>query len=252
MFVHAPPTARGPPPPLPFPIGVRAARLMGGVRPLVVLIGLWLAATLDEMKGVPFPMRFYIHRVLQQIYASLADPPVWKGTRPDGAVSRHRCLHLYARLAPDQGRPVHECGLIPVYEAMVTAYLTEIEPGQAHRYDPGLVDYLFRLCTCPALPTLQRLLSPGARLHLVDYGPSEDGRAFDVYLVPASSTRILYLNPLLASLLPVQQREGTARLLAPLSGEAVHSGMLLAQAIAARVWGERETAPPFVFEIAHP
>jgi hypothetical protein len=199
-------------------------------------------------------LRFYLHVMLQQIYVSFGQQqPEWRSTLPDGSRAPTRCVHLYARLAPDQGIPALECGQIPVYEAMFQAYLKEIPAEQAHRIDSSLVEYCVRAQMYPALHMLQTLLSPGAQLHLVDCGATEDGcRLFDVYLVPAASNaKFVYLNPVLTQFFPTRMLDGGQRILVPFSLDAFSGGVLLAYALAARVWGEREVAPAFAFEVAY-
>ncbi|HEU5381610.1 MAG TPA: hypothetical protein VFV38_39820 [Ktedonobacteraceae bacterium] len=198
-------------------------------------------------------MHFYLHIVLRQIYVCLSRQPEWVSTLPNGSRAPSRCTHMYARLAPDQGQPARECGPIPVFEAMFQTFLKEVSPEQAHQVDPSLVEYSVRAQSYPSLHTLQLLVSPGAQLHLVDCGQTEDRcLLFDVYLVPAvSHAKFVYLNPMLVHLFPTRILDGVRRVLVPFPREEFVGGILLAHALAARIWGEQERAPAFTFEIAY-
>jgi hypothetical protein len=194
-------------------------------------------------------MRFFLHTLLEQVYLSWEDELPWKRGRSGGAPTRSRSLDLYTRLAPDQGRPENECGLVSVQEDLFQRYLREIDQAEALRRDRRLVEFLGRWRRCPGLPVLLKLLPRGARLQLIACEWTSEGTCFDVYL--ADSPRLVYLNPLLLALFPWREIDGVKRLLMPFTGATRRVGDLLMWALEARLWGAEEEVPVYTYDLEY-
>lgn len=194
-------------------------------------------------------LRFFLHTLLKQIYLSWENELPWKRVRPDGLPTRTRSLDLYTQLAPDQGHPENECGLVPVQEDLFRRYLREIDRAAALHHDRQLVEFLGRWRRCPGLPVLLKLLPRGARLHLIACEWTSEGTCFDVYLV--GSPRLVYLNPLLLVLFPWREIDGVKRLLMPFTGATRWVGELLVWTLEARLWGAGEEVPIYTYDLEY-
>lgn len=195
-------------------------------------------------------MRYFWHRVLQQVYIHLQDELLWQWRELDGSLTRWLNLHCYVRQFPDQGHPERECGLVPVQEAMFLGYLLEVDAAFAERADPHLVAYTRRIARYPSLPQLLKLLPRWAKLHLVACEWSEEGTLFDVYRVSGPCDPLFYLNPSLIPLLPWREIDGIPRLLVPGPCTSAEASEWLTRAIAVRLWGA-DNAPLYAYELAY-
>lgn len=214
-------------------------------------------------------MRFYVHRLLRQVYVSIDQAtPKWKHSLPNGGPAREQCVHLYARLAPEQGEPDRECGIVPIFEETFRGYFMEVSPSDARQIDPELVAHVNEIARHQQnLARLRYMLPITATLYLIDFGENTRGVLYDVYRKDClfetrkslgrfheQSTPMLYLTEFLhwTGILPTCQLNGAPRVLIPFSPEAGwHSEKLLAQALMARIWGGESESTPYQFEVTY-
>lgn len=196
-------------------------------------------------------LRFFHHEVLQQVYALVQPTPdlQWRTIYPNGAPTRFLNLHLYTRQAPDLGRPENECGLVPVQEAMFTAFMKEISLQQAARADLHLVQYVQRIAAYPSLPHVLSQMPCWAKLLLVECNATDTYHLFDVYRVQEPKEKLVCLTSLLAQMFECKNYGGQPRVIVPLRGTSQEAGSLLVQAIEIRLWGTREHAPTYAYEV---
>lgn len=198
-------------------------------------------------------LRFFFHVVLHQVYALVQPTSAleWRTIYPDGSPTRFANLHMYARLAPNQGKPETECGIVPVQEAMFTSFMREIPLQEAAQADLHLVQYAQRIAECPSLPRLLSQIPRWTKLFLVECCSTDSGYLFDVYRVQGPEEKMVYLTPLLASALPSCEFEERPCLLVPFRGYTYQeAGSFLVQAIEVCLWGTRAHAPAYAYEVA--
>jgi hypothetical protein len=185
-------------------------------------------------------MRCFLHIVRGQVYINPHEELLWGWTVPnDPQMVSYRQVHLYTRGGPEHGLTWRKYGLLPVPFSLFARYLSEISFQEASRLDPSLVCFVTRHKD-PVLPQLRRLLPSGARLYMVEVRRIRGGTLFDLYHSPEPGERGIQLTSALAAahLLPTRKWDGRTLLLAPVAGK--RGGTLLALALAARLWGERE------------
>lgn len=197
------------------------------------------------------PLRFFRHEVLQQVYALVQPTPdlPWHTASPDGSPTRFLNLHMYARTAPDQGHPESECGLLAVQEAMFTAYLKEVPLREAALADLHLVEYAQRIAGYSLLPQVLALMPRWTKLFLMECDLTDSYHLFDVYRVQGPKEKLVCLTPLLTPLFESKDYEGRPHLLVPLRGTYQEAGDVLVQALEIRLWGTRDHAPTYAYEV---
>jgi hypothetical protein len=196
-------------------------------------------------------LRFFFHVVLQQVYALVQSTPEpqWHTTYPDGSPTRFLNLHMYARTFPDAGYPESECSLIPVQEAMFTCFLKEVTLQEAAQADLHLVQYAQRISKYPQLPQVLALMPRWTKLFLMEVDYTDSYHLFDVYRVAGPEEKLVCLTPLLLPLFEYRDYGGHPRLHIPFRGTYQEAGDVLAQAIEVRLWGTRDHAPAYAYEV---
>lgn len=186
-------------------------------------------------------MRCFLHIDHDRVYINPHEELLWGWTVPtDPQMVSSRQVYLYTRREPEHGLAWRSYGLLPVPFSLFARYLSEISLQEASRLDPSLVRFVTSHKN-PVVPQLRRLLPAGARLHVVEAQRTRRGSLFDLYHAPEPGVRGIQLTPALAAahLLPTHKWAGRTLLLAPAGGK--RGGTLLALALAARLWGERES-----------
>ncbi len=168
---------------------------------------------------------------------------------PNGSPTRFLNLHMYARHAPEQGYPENECGLVPVQEAMFTAFMKEVSLQEAAQADLHLVQYVQRIAAYPSLPRLLSYMPCWTKLLLRECNDTHSSHLFDVYRVQGPEEKLICITPLLAPLFECREYDGRIRLLVPLRGTSQEAGAWLVQAIEVRLWGTREHAPAYAYKV---
>lgn len=200
-------------------------------------------------------VRYFFHVALQQIYILLQFTPEleWHTTYPDGTPTRFRSVHMYARQAPDQGYPESECGLVPVQQEMFIAFMKEVSFQEAMEADPRLVQYTQRIAAYPLLPQALSQLPRWSKLFLVECGFNASEHLFDLYRIQGPAEQMVYLTPLLAQMQMFECKDygGLPRVVVPRLGTFQEAASLLALALDIKLWGSREHAPAYAYEVEH-